>query len=260
MSSNKPWGRLSVKAAASLLLALLVSNVLAGSAAWASPDRQMGNDVDRLKPLSGQDFEIEFMNAMIRHHQAALDMAKLVPDRASHAELKTTAQQIITDQTREITEMTGWLQQWYNATPQSGMNMGMGDMAKLESLTGDAFDQEFMTQMRMHHQSALDMARLVPDRATHAELKTLGENIIRTQTAEIQQFETWLKSWYNVDVAGGGMAGGSTAGETMAPGDTMPRTGAGGGLDLLTWLLPLALLCILVGGVLARREWGRGLR
>lgn len=259
MSSNKSWGRRSVQAATSLLLALLASNVLAMSAAWASPNRQMGNDVDRLKPLSGQEFEIEFMNAMIRHHQAALDMAKLVPDRASHAEIKTTAQQIITDQTREINEMTGWLQQWYNATPQSGMNMGTSDMAKLESLTGDAFDQEFMIQMRVHHQNALEMARLVPERATHAELKTLGENIIRTQTAEIQQFETWLKSWYNVDVAGGGMAGGTMPGGTTA-GDTMPRTGAGADLNMLAWLLPLALLCILAGGVLARREWGRGRR
>ena len=253
--STKVW---AVALGVALMALPALSGLLAGPA-WADPAHQAQSEAERLKPLSGQEFEMEFMNAMIAHHQGALDMAKLVADRARHDELKTTAQQIIADQTREINDMTGWLQQWYNATPQhnmGNMNMGMGDMAKLEGLTGDAFDQEFLTQMRMHHQSAVEMAQLIPDRATHVELKTLGQNIIRTQTAEIQQFETWLKTWYNMDVTGGSMAGGAMPGGATA-GDTMPRTGAGDTDPSGGWILALAVISIVAGVLLTRRNWGR---
>ena len=44
----------------------------------------------------------------------------------------------------------------------------MPDMMDLAHLKGDDFDKQFLTMMRMHHMSAVEMAQLVPDRATHS--------------------------------------------------------------------------------------------
>lgn len=249
MARNKWYTAVTRTIVAAAMSALLLA--VAPSSLWAMPANQSSGDMDRLRALSGQEFEIAFMNMMIQHHSMALDMAMLVPDRAVNQELKDMAQQMIADQTREINELTGWLQQWYGVAPDQGMMMGdmegmsMSDMMMLESLTGEEFEKQFMTMMRMHHMSAIEMAELVPGRATHAELNTLAQNIIRTQTAEIQEFESWLMAWYNVDVAGGAMSGG-------APG--MPRTGSGQELLglLLLALGGVALGTLLVGGSVLR--------
>lgn len=243
------------KAGGALLLVLLltVSGLAAGPAA-ARPAQQTGGGMDQLKNLSGQAFEIAFMSMMIQHHKSATEMATMALNQANHSEVKTAAQKIIDDQTREINELTGWLQQWYNTGPNPDMmaemaNMNMGMMQKLQGLTGDAFDQEFLTQMRMHHQDAITMAELVPSRATHAELKTLAQNIISSQSAERQEFANWLKAWYNVTVTDDNMTGGSMVG--------MPQTGARDGLSGLLLLVPLALLCLVVGALLIRSRRGR---
>lgn len=251
MNRKARCSRMAYPAGAGLLAILLlaVSSIFV-TPVGAAPVRQTQSEVEMLRPLSGKEFEVEFLNAMIMHHQGAIDMANMALDRAGHSEVKTLARPIVDAQTREIADMTGWLQSWYNLMPDHNMGhggMGMGDMTKLASLQGDAFDQEFLTEMRMHHMDAVAMAELIPSRATHSELKTLGENIIRTQTAEIQQIESWLKAWYNVDVAGGPMPGGEMGG---TPG--MPRTGAAGGL-LTPSLLLLAFLSLLAGLALTWR-------
>ncbi len=166
--------------------------------------RQSKSDLDELKALSGKDFEVDFLNKMIQHHQSSVGMAKLAPDRASHQEVKDTAQKMVSAQTNEINKMTGWLQEWYGMAPKQGSMAAMSDMtAMLQSLKGNDFDEQFLTTMRMHHMSAIAMAQLVPERANHSELKTLAQNIISSQSAEIKQFESWLKSWYNMDIKSG---------------------------------------------------------
>jgi uncharacterized protein (DUF305 family) len=264
-----------VRVTVGLLLGL---SLLPALSAWADPYAQTQSDLDELAGKSGKDFEVAFLSEMIQHHQSAIEMSNLAPDRAAHQELKDAAQKIIADQRREISEMTDWLQQWYGVAPTADMmhdmpGMGMSDMMALESLKGDEFDKSFLKMMRMHHMGAVDMAKLVPTRATHDELKTLSQNIITSQSAEIQQFEGWLKTWYNETSEGsmpagsmsgeqmvgtstptGNMSGGATAGGTDTNSGTMPAAGVGAGG--LMWLV-LALAAILAISILAGGIWLR---
>jgi uncharacterized protein (DUF305 family) len=240
----------------SFLLAIGVialSIILSGSAA-ARPATQAEHDMEHMQGLSGKEFEIHWLSMMIEHHQSAIDMSMLAAGNAQHQEVKDLAQKIIADQTREITDMTGWLQQWHNTAPMKGMmhempGMGMAEMMNLKNLKGDNFDRQFLTMMRMHHMGAVHMAEMVPSRATHSELKTLGQNIITSQSAEIKQMEGWLKVWYNLDVTGNPMSGGMMGGNS--PG--MPRTGSSTG----TWLIPSLLTLLLSGAALLGGAWLR---
>lgn len=209
-------------------------------------------------PPATAGFEIAFMQAMIPHHQGAIAMAQLAPTHAAHADVKDLATRIITDQSREIAQMTGWLQSWYGTTPQAGVPVGMGgmmgsfngDTTTLAALTGDAFDREFLIEMRTHHQMALMMTQAVPTRAVHPELQTLGRNILRNQAAEITQFESWLHTWYQVDADQllNGMMGSSVGGLTGPAVPGMPLTGDRAGLDS-TWL-QVGLLLVGAGALL----------
>lgn len=67
--------------------------------------------------------------------------------------------------------------------------------AKLQDLKGDDFDKAFIDEMIMHHQGAIDMARLIEANARHDELKLLGRDIISTQSKEIDMMQTWQTDW-----------------------------------------------------------------
>jgi uncharacterized protein (DUF305 family) len=74
--------------------------------------QEMDREMAALKEADGEEFDRRFAEAMIAHHQAAIDMAGLVTERAEQAELKTLAEAIISAQSREIDQMRRWLEAW----------------------------------------------------------------------------------------------------------------------------------------------------
>lgn len=69
--------------------------------------------MQRLSTLAADQFELEFMKRMIRHHWKAVIKGSQCVDRAYHPELVSLCQNIVTTQTAEITLMRTWLCEWY---------------------------------------------------------------------------------------------------------------------------------------------------
>ena len=146
---------------------------------------------------STANYEIKFMTNMIDHHQMAIEMAQLCLTRAVHSELGELCQSIISAQSAEIQQMQSWLQRWYGVTYEPSMKRGDQKMLdRLASLSGAEFEIAFMEMMIQHHQKAITEAQTCLEKASHAELVRLCRNIIRTQSAEIEQLQTWLCQWY----------------------------------------------------------------
>jgi uncharacterized protein (DUF305 family) len=57
----------------------------------------------------------------------------------------------------------------------------------------------FLEGMIDHHMMALMMAYDALDNASTEEVKTLAQNMIDAQSAEIAQMQTWLRDWYSID-------------------------------------------------------------
>ena len=75
-------------------------------------------------------------------------------------------------------------------------SMTMAEMnTQLEKLSGDEFDKTFIEMMTAHHKGAVAMAELIPSRAKHDEIKTLGQAIIAAQTKEIAEMKQWQMDW-----------------------------------------------------------------
>ena len=155
--------------------------------------------------LKGEDYDRLFLSNMIAHHQGAVDMAKLALTNAKHQELKDMANDIVTAQTSEISDMKSWQQEWgYPAISGEmmmdhsamGMMADVGQMTEsLKGLSGDAFDKQFITSMIEHHQSAIDMAVSGKTNAYHTEVITLTQNIVTAQSKEISQLKQWQRDW-----------------------------------------------------------------
>lgn len=58
-------------------------------------------------------FDLRFINAMIPHHQGAIDMARQALEKSDRPEIKELAQNIIDSQQQEIDQMEQWRKDWY---------------------------------------------------------------------------------------------------------------------------------------------------
>ena len=144
-------------------------------------------------------FEIKFLQDMIDHHVMAVETAELCVARAVHEELRQLCEEIIAAQSAEIEQMQRWLRQWYGISYQPQMKPGdQREVERLASLSGAEFEIAFMEMMIEHHQAAIREAEECLRRAYHAQLRRLCENIIETQSAEIEQMQRWLCEWYGI--------------------------------------------------------------
>ena len=101
-----------------------------------------------------------------------------------------------------VTMMNSGMHQMPNGSMMGNTSSGdMDDMMKqmsagLVGKTGDAFDQEFLSEMIIHHQGAVDMAQAALKDAKHQEIKDLANGIITAQEKEISMMKQWQVSWY----------------------------------------------------------------
>jgi uncharacterized protein (DUF305 family) len=64
-----------------------------------------------------EPFDLAFIDAMIEHHQSAIEAAELGLNQATRPEITAMAQAIIADQQREIDQMMAWRQAWFPDAP-----------------------------------------------------------------------------------------------------------------------------------------------
>ncbi|MER7366191.1 DUF305 domain-containing protein [Nonomuraea wenchangensis] len=142
--------------------------------------------------------DVMFAQMMIPHHEQAVEMAELAPERAADPEIKELAAKIKAAQDPEIQTMKGWLTEWGKPAPEGGMGhdmpgvMSEEDMTKLKAAKGAEFDKLFAQQMIAHHNGAIEMARTEQSSGSNPEAKELAKTIETTQQAEVEQLQKLL--------------------------------------------------------------------
>lgn len=142
-------------------------------------------------------YEVDFMKMMSDHHFLAAQMSEICLKKATHDELRDRCQSIITSQKSEIRMMQGWLSQWYGVQHDPQLPAGGQAMLnRLNTLSGKAFEREFMKMIISHHALAINMATTCLQDARHSELLNLCKKIITDQAQEIREMRGWLCDWY----------------------------------------------------------------
>ncbi|MDZ8030061.1 MULTISPECIES: DUF305 domain-containing protein [unclassified Nostoc] len=158
------------------------------------------------------NFDLRFIDAMIPHHQGAVEMANVAQQKSKRPEIKKLADNIIKSQNQEITQMKQWRQTWYPKAGDKPMayNSQMGHMMEMSSDqmktmmmsqdlgAADAeFDLRFINAMIPHHEGAVTMAQDALSKSKRPEIKKLAQEIVKAQDIEIKQMQQWRKAWYN---------------------------------------------------------------
>lgn len=143
-----------------------------------------------------------FAQMMIPHHEQALEMAALVPERSAAPEVTALAAEIDAAQGPEIEQMRRWLEEWGLETDidlaEHEDHLGMegmlsdAEMAALEAASGAEFDRLWLEGMIRHHEGAVTMAETQLASGIHEPSRELAEEIIRTQQAEITRMRAML--------------------------------------------------------------------
>jgi uncharacterized protein (DUF305 family) len=196
-----PWTTRITAAAAALVAAFFLA-----SCSGPAPEDHTTHATDE-PAITGQPAgfnadDVAFATNMIPHHEQAVAMSALVPDRSTNQEVIALASQISAAQQPEINALRVFLVQW-NENPQDstgaheghGAMQGMMDeatMAKLQSLKGAEFDELWLQSMISHHQGAIEMAKAEVANGANVDAKRMAQSIIDTQEAEIGQMNQML--------------------------------------------------------------------
>jgi uncharacterized protein (DUF305 family) len=164
---------------------------------------EMGISADERKP-----FDQRFIEAMISHHQGAIDMAQMARQRAEHQEIKTLADAIIIAQQAEIEQMRAWLEEWFGvgAAPSpyiaqldsplrglsaqevddllAGRGMGYARTAELNSHPGPRHLLDLQEELNL---SAVQVDKI---EAVFAEMQTQAQQLGAQIVAQEQQLST----------------------------------------------------------------------
>ena len=77
---------------------------------------------------------------------------------------------------------------WSNGFSTGQMGMWM-QQSRVSS------EEDFLTQMVAHHEEAITAAQQLT-RSDRAEMRALGESIVESQSAQVEDMNAWLVQWY----------------------------------------------------------------
>jgi uncharacterized protein (DUF305 family) len=133
-----------------------------------------------------------FAEAMIPHHQQAIDISQFAPLNTTNPELLAFAGKIYSTQGPEIEKMSTWLN---GKSVDYTMTMdGMLSTTQVNTLRGAKeadFDQLYAQYMIQHHEGAVKMAADAIG-LDDPELTDFANEIIVAQSAEIEELMALL--------------------------------------------------------------------
>lgn len=106
IAADEPAGRPAWLGPALIAIAALLIGLGGGLAIGSAKSGSDGNQAH------GNATAIGFSQDMITHHKQAVEMTQIVIERGSDPAVRDLAVTMLTDQNREIGQMTGWLQAW----------------------------------------------------------------------------------------------------------------------------------------------------
>jgi uncharacterized protein (DUF305 family) len=172
-----------------------------GMSGMEGMDHGSGGMARQMVMENGRYSDERFIDAMVPHHQGAVEMAEVALQNAEHERIKQLSRTIISTQRAEIEELKAIKQQEFG-TSKVPMEMSVQEMQMMGMTDPDAlanrdpFDRAFIDAMIPHHQSAIEMAQVALEESENPKIKELAKNIVSAQQREIAQLLQWRQAWY----------------------------------------------------------------
>jgi putative membrane protein len=108
-----------------------------------------------LKAKANTDDDKKFLATAAQSDQNEIALSKLAEEKSTNSDVKAFAQKMITEHTKMTASMKPFAESW-GLTPPSGPDAdSQKELDKLNGLSGNDFDKEYMSQMVSDHSKAL---------------------------------------------------------------------------------------------------------
>jgi uncharacterized protein (DUF305 family) len=148
---------------------------------------------------NGEYSDAAFVDAMVPHHEGAVEMAQVGLESAEHEEIRQLSQNIIDSQQAEI-EMFGRIREGLDGPTMEMSEEDMSTMGMVEDprqlANEEPFDRAFIDNMIPHHESAIAMAEVALQESENPEIREIAQDIVDAQEREIAQMREWREEWY----------------------------------------------------------------
>ncbi|SCG36216.1 DUF305 domain-containing protein [Micromonospora humi] len=145
--------------------------------------------------------DVWYVRMMIPHHEQALEMAKLAPDRAADPRIRAVADRIRAAQGPEVGVLRAWLSTrdlpaevaGHDHATMRGMQSAEA-MRQLSDARGAAFDRLFVRMMTAHHEGAVVMSSDLLKVGADQTMQEFATGVAVEQSAEIGRMRALLAS------------------------------------------------------------------
>ena len=161
-------------------------------------------EIQALELPEASEDDVAFVQGMVPHHEQALQMTSLAPDRAANERIVLFAERMDISQQDEIRQMQDWLvargdifgdeDHHHSGELMPGM-LTEAEMAALRAAEGEEFDRLFLEGMIKHHLGAIQMVEdlLGSDGGGRdPEVFQLAQHIHSDQRIEIDRMQRLL--------------------------------------------------------------------
>lgn len=178
-----------------LTAAALTAPALSASAPSTPPASSADPTIARLQRLSGQAFDVAFMQALIPVDDETVEMAMTATLYADHAELLRWNQVVVERKSDQIRKLLAWLQDAGTGPAERRAGVATASVKKLRTLRGPALERTYLSLMTTQLNQAVSLARLASSKGSRSEVRDFAAGIARAESQDAAMLQGWLKQW-----------------------------------------------------------------
>ena len=167
-------------------ISVLAMLIAVGCGGGGTGVAQPGSNAYRIPFIAAND--VAYIDAIVPHHEHALEMAQMEIDKGTRAQVKTMAQRMKTMQMAEITMLKNARKAITGSetvpSPPTDPH-GEADMARLRAATGAQVDKEFLDHMIPHHAEGISIAHRAYPNLSRPDLIANANEVYNMQSREI---------------------------------------------------------------------------
>jgi uncharacterized protein (DUF305 family) len=152
--------------------------------------------VARLSGLSGDAFDVAFMQALIPVDDEAVEMAMTATLYADHSELLHWNQAAVERSSDHVRKMLTWLHESGAGPAERRAGVATASVEKLRTLRGPALERLYLPLMASQLDKAIALARLAAEKAHRPELREFAKDAVRVDGQDSATLRGWMKAWY----------------------------------------------------------------
>lgn len=139
------------------------------------------------KALKG-NYDAQFLDRMIRHHEMGITMAKMAQEKSTDQNVVKLSKQMEEEQTKEVDKMKQWRKDLFSNVPVEKEEHRM-KMSELQNLSGKEFDRSYLSMMSKHHQMGMEMMEKAQTKASNEKIREFAKEGAKKQAQEIQDID-----------------------------------------------------------------------